>query len=106
MAIPALPGAVERAYIVLPHIESCLVSVSRFRGRDDECRKGCLRIYGVQQLEPRDTRHGRELRAQLPPCCFKRIRMLLLARQTAFRLIDLDNVYVSLLLKKSARGSR
>lgn len=101
MAIPALPGAVERAYIVVPRAGSCLVSASWFRGRNDEVRNGCLRMYDVQHLEPRDTGHDRRLRRiQLPPYSFKRVRILFLAPQTAFRLIDLDNAYVSLLLRK------
>jgi hypothetical protein len=101
MAIPALPSAVERAYIVLPHAGSCLVSAFH----DEEDLKGCcLRMNNVQFPEPTDTRRGRR-RVQLPPYCFKSVRMLLLAPQTAFRLIDLDNAYVSLLLRRGYKDS-
>lgn len=107
IAIPALPDAVERAYIVLPGIGSSLELVFRFCVCNDEVRNGCLELFDLQQLALRDTRHGRRLRrVGQPPCCFKRDFMPFLALKTAFCLIDLDNAYISLLLSFGKRVQR
>jgi hypothetical protein len=106
MAIPARPGAVERAYIVLPCTIPSLESASRFRTCNDEVRNDCLRTVNLQHLVPRDARHGRLSRwAELPLCCFKRVWMLFLALNIAFRPIDLNNTDNSLLLRRKMKGS-
>jgi hypothetical protein len=105
MAIPARPGAVERAYIVLPCTNPPSESASRFCSCNGEVRNDCLRKVNLQHLVPRDVRHGRlSRRAELPLCCFKKFWMLFLALNIAFRLIDLDNTGNSLLLRRKDEG--